>query len=198
MKRTFRIGSMRAIEQEQESLDPDGIPHAINNQRGDECSETNDRTKIHFDPAWEMILPLWMMKMTQSAYCDALTHMLAIEPEAAGILLGPAQDDLLVTHFIPDLEGNANPASFRLHAASLNKTLKRVKPAGLNCKGIVHSHPSGICQPSLGDVAYLKDVFKLAANVRATQFFMPIVCDGRMFPYVFAGGRVWIAEMALV
>lgn len=138
------------------------------------------------------------MKITQSAYQDLLEYLLARKPEAAGILLGPIKDDVLVTHFIADSEGIGTSASFSLNSPFLNRTLKQVKPAGLNAKGFAHTHPDGVTQPSYGDLMYLEKLFRLPANAEALQCFMPIVCDHRVYPYVYARGRLWIAELILV
>jgi proteasome lid subunit RPN8/RPN11 len=143
-------------------------------------------------------LPLMMMKITQPALRDMLGYLLAREPESAGLLLGPTNDDLLITHFVPDRTGRGTSASFELGTDELNDVLKRMKPAGINCKGIGHSHPAGISSPSHGDLIYLRRVFGLPSNADAAQFYMPIVCGGRLYPYVYAQGRVWRADLVLV
>ena len=143
-------------------------------------------------------LPVWLMKMTQSAFSDSCEHLFSRPPEVAGILLGPVKDDLVVTHFIPDTEGKGSPASFTLNTRTLNRELSKAKTCGLNCKGIVHSHPSGFIVPSSGDLAYLQRLFTRPANSELTQFFMPIVCDGHFYPYVFAMGRIYAADLYLI
>lgn len=141
---------------------------------------------------------LWQMKITQSAHREMLDYLLSRRPEAAGILLGPVQDDLLVTHFLPDEEGTGTSVSFHINAPGINRILKRVRPAGLNGKGLAHTHPPGIPQPSYGDLTYLRQLFGLPGNAAAQQCFMPIVCDRRVYPYVYARGRLWVAELILV
>ncbi|MFN0019467.1 MAG: Mov34/MPN/PAD-1 family protein [Pirellulaceae bacterium] len=143
-------------------------------------------------------LPIWLMKIEQSAYNEMLSYLSAGVPERAGILLGPVADDSLVTHFIPDLTGESSSASFRLDVESLNRELKNAKLARMNCKGIAHSHPTGITQPSCGDLAYLERLFALPANADAVQFFVPIITGGRVFPYVFSGGAIWPTAILLV
>ncbi len=143
-------------------------------------------------------LPLWVMKITQPVFLQLLNFLLSREPEAAGLLLGPTNDDLLVTHFEPDLTGRGTPASFQLGTTELNAVLQQLKPAGINCKGIVHSHPPGFVSPSQGDLNYLRRLFGLSANATAAQFYMPIVCGGRLYPYVYAQGRVWCADLVLI
>jgi proteasome lid subunit RPN8/RPN11 len=149
-------------------------------------------------PADDEPLPLWGMKITQPAYRGTLTYLLGRPPEAAGILLGPADDDVLVTHFVPDESGRGTAVSFELNAAHLNRVLKRVRPAGLDCKGLVHSHPAGIPHPSSGDVAYFRKLFAVPANRTARHVFVPIVCGGRLFNFAFAHGDVFPAELTLV
>ncbi|HUY90318.1 MAG TPA: Mov34/MPN/PAD-1 family protein [Pirellulales bacterium] len=143
-------------------------------------------------------LPLMMMKITQPALRDMMDYLLAREPESAGLLLGPTNDDLLITHFVPDRTGRGTISSFELGAPELNRVLKLMKPAGITGKGIGHSHPAGITSPSHGDLIYLRRVFGLPSNAGAAQFYMPIVCGGRLYPYVYAQGRVWRADLVLV
>ena len=138
------------------------------------------------------------MKITQPAYFDVMTCLLSRVPEAAGILVGPTNDDSLVTRFIPDVEGRGTSVTFELNSVHLNRMLKELKPAGLGCKGIIHSHPAGFPQPSYGDVHYFQTLFGKAANSAATYIYTPIVCDGRMFPYVFTRGRVFSAGLVLI
>jgi proteasome lid subunit RPN8/RPN11 len=144
------------------------------------------------------LAPLWAMTITQSAYHEILDYFRSREPEAAGILLGPAKDDVLVTHFVPDEDGDGTPGSFHLNALALNRVLERVKPAGMDCKGFIHSHPSGFTQPSAGDLAYLERLFSRPANAAALQCFMPIFCNRRLHPYVYANRQLWLAEIILV
>lgn len=144
------------------------------------------------------LVPLWLLKITQAALRQTLDYLVSRPPEAAGILLGPHNDDSLVTHFVPDLTGAGNSASFHLDTDELNRVLRRMKPAGLNCKGIAHSHPAGVATPSLGDVRYLQRIFSLPQNAAAGSFYMPIVCGGRLYPYVYAAGQVWHAELVVI
>jgi proteasome lid subunit RPN8/RPN11 len=169
----YRLPASRAEEQ---PTGPEELPYGQ--------SSIDETTGIDAHPA------LWVMKISQSAYRETLDYLLARQPEAAGILLGPVQDDPLVTHFVPDSQGTGTAVSFQINATALNRTLKRVRPAGLNCKGLVHSHPAGIVQPSHGDLIYLQKLFVLPANAAAQQCFMPIVCDRRVYPYVYARGRL--------
>lgn len=141
---------------------------------------------------------LWTLKITQSAYSDILAYFRSRQPEAAGILLGPGRDDPVVTHFEPDEDGDGTSVSFHINAPGLNRILQRVKPAGLDCKGIIHSHPPGHVRPSAGDLAYVRRLLGKPANAAAHQCFLPIFCQGRFHPYIFAHDRLWLAELILI
>ncbi len=72
----------------------------------------------HFDDAADCEndepLPLWVLKITQPALRQLLDFLLAREPEAAGLLLGPTNDESLVTHFAPDLKVMVRPPVLNL------------------------------------------------------------------------------------
>ncbi|QDV48501.1 hypothetical protein [Gimesia fumaroli] len=127
-----------------------------------------------------------ILKMTQSAYREIMDDLveLPFRREKAGMLLGPSEEDDLVTHYIPDKNGRATYSSFTLDAASLNKTLRKYKGVALNCKGVVHVHPPGVLQPSLGDLVYVAQLFANPKNKEATQVMLPIICNGRLYPYL--------------
>ena len=143
-------------------------------------------------------LPFWRMQITQSAYRELMTYLLSREPEAAGILLGPTLDELLVTHFVPDAKGKGSPTSFELHTPSLNRLLKERKIAGLTCKGLAHTHPLGMPQPSAGDLRYFRKLFSLPTNATATSVLTPIVCGGRLYGYVFSRDQMFPCDVVLV
>ncbi len=173
-------------------------PRGKRRRRQDESNPRDDidRRDDVADVEEPLVSPV--MKITQPALHSLLDYLLTCEPEAAGLLVGPKNDDVLVTDFVPDLTGRGTPGSFELGTDALNDLLKRIKPAGINCKGIAHSHPAGIAAPSHGDLIYLRRIFGLPGNSAAVQFYMPIVCGGRLYPYVYTQGRVWRAELVLV
>lgn len=182
-------------------MPPPDDHHLINvevSQRGRSKNEPETGDQTSDEPTDYDSYPLWPLEMCQSAYCEIQDYFRAREPEAAGLLLGPTRDDPVVTHFVPDEDGDSTAATFHLSAAGLNRVLQRVKPAGLDCKGIIHSHPSGVVKPSSGDLAYLRRLFDRPANADVVQCFVPIFCDRRLYPYVYAQGRLWLAELILI
>ncbi|MFO0849903.1 MAG: Mov34/MPN/PAD-1 family protein [Gemmataceae bacterium] len=120
--------------------------------------------------------------MTQTVYSRLLKHLLRTPPEAGGALIGP-RDCELVTHYVPNA-GERTETSFTLDHETLNRQLARFLEVGLDLKGIVHSHPAGVHSPSTGDRHYLERLLGNPKNQQATTFAFPIVCDGRLWPYV--------------
>lgn len=134
----------------------------------------------------------------QSVFVRMYEYFVRTKPEAAGILTGHISNQDTVCDFVPDESGVATAVSFSLNASMLNRVLKERKAIGQTCIGIIHSHPSGVTQPSGGDMTYFKRLFARPANRDASSLFVPIVCDGRVFAYVYANGRIHPAQIALV
>lgn len=140
----------------------------------------------------------WELHIVQRAFVDAMNYFCGQPPEAAGILLGPVDDEPLVTRFIPDHIGRGSAVAFELHAPFLNHILQQLKPQGLTGKGLIHSHPTGVKCPSSGDLEYFRRLFARPGNAQATHLFVPIVCDGRLHPYAFTGESVVPATLVVV
>jgi proteasome lid subunit RPN8/RPN11 len=194
----FGFGFVECDPRQPESQNNERVADDRPAQWGQSNDGFNPLVRPVFEPLDHDFSPLWAMRITQSAYGEVLDYFRSRKPEAAGILLGPTQDDILITHFVPDEDGDGTPGSFHLNARALNRILERVKPAGINCKGFVHSHPSGFAHPSAGDLAYLERLFKNPANADTLQCFMPIYCDRRVHPFVYANAQLWLAEIILV
>ncbi len=144
-----------------------------------------------------------ILKITQSAYQEILADLVEqpFRNEKAGMLLGPAAEDDLVTHYIPDRKGRATPSSFTLDADGLNKTLRKYKQVNLTCKGVVHAHPPGVLQPSFGDLLYVAKLFSNPKNKKTSQVLLPIICNGRFYPYLIDANRpqeILVANLILI
>ncbi len=122
------------------------------------------------------------LQMTQTVYSQLMKDLLRTPPEAGGALIGP-RDCELITHYVPNA-GERTETSFTLDHETLNRQLARCLEVGLDLKGIVHSHPAGVHSPSSGDRRYLERLLGNPRNQEATTFAFPIVCDGRLWPYV--------------
>ena len=123
------------------------------------------------------------MRMTQTVYLEIMRHLSSVAPEAGGMLLGPKSHPV-VTHYVRDKKGKATAASFTLDAAGLNRVLKKAIACGMDCKGLVHSHPQGCTQPSGGDLAYVRKAFANEKNKDLAEFLLPIFCGGILLPYI--------------
>lgn len=118
--------------------------------------------------------------------------------EEAGLLIGPVGQDLVID-FVEDQHGHSTSASFTLNGKRLTRIVRQLKPRGKEVKGIAHSHPDGVTNPSGGDLRYLSRLFKNPKNDGTQQIIFPIVCRQRLWPYIVtAAGEVCTADLVLV
>jgi proteasome lid subunit RPN8/RPN11 len=125
--------------------------------------------------------------MPRAVYEKLIADLSSVPPEACGMLLGPTSHGALITHFIPDASGVSSPTTFRIDGKRMTESLKPYIQAGLDVKGICHSHPSGYHHPSGGDLTYLKQLFSNQKNSSSatTTFYFPILSDGQVFHFAF-------------
>lgn len=138
--------------------------------------------------------------MTQTAHRDMMEYLTSHDPEVGGMLAGPQGQDL-ITHFIEDTTARTTGASYSPDAPSLNQVLKKFLACRMDAKGLAHSHPAGCTRPSLGDLAHVQSTFARAKNARADVYFLPIVCEKRLYPYVVTRDepeRVQLAQLVII
>jgi len=125
--------------------------------------------------------------MSRSVHDELLSVLGSIPPEACGMLLGPKSHRSLITHFVRDETGTSSPASFRIDGAQMTEAIRPFVAAGLDIKGIAHSHPSGCYRPSEGDMVYLRKLFTNRRNASAAAglFYFPIISDGQIFHFAY-------------
>jgi hypothetical protein len=121
--------------------------------------------------------------MTQAAYEEGRSFFASQQPEAACLLLGPTNADL-ITHIVIDDEGEATPVSFTLAAASLNRKVKPYLAAGLDIHGVWHLHPPGVTSLSFGDLEYARKLFANPKHQGLSRFVMPITASGHFYGFV--------------
>lgn len=123
------------------------------------------------------------LKITPSVFSAILAQLVWTGREQGGLLVGPAGEPL-VTHFLQDEEALATATSFEIDAVRMNAKLRPFLQLAMNCKGVVHSHPPSVTAPSVGDRHYVRQSLRNPRNHKAEEFFLPIVCDGRLYPWV--------------
>ena len=125
--------------------------------------------------------------MIRAVYEEMLTVLGSVPPEACGMLLGPASHSSLITHFVPDASGISSPTTFHIDGKRMTEAIKPFIGAGLDVKGICHSHPSGCYRPSGGDLTYLKRLFSNNKNATSatTNFYFPIISDNQIFHFAY-------------
>lgn len=93
-------------------------------------------------------------------------------PERGGALLGPRLRPV-VTHFVPDPDAVVTPTTFA-PSRPLDARVKELeRDAGLELKGIVHSHGPGLDRPSEQDALELAEGLRL--NGHLARYLAPIV-----------------------
>jgi proteasome lid subunit RPN8/RPN11 len=137
--------------------------------------------KRHKKPKRKLV-DIHTVVMARPAYDAAMKHLRWRGREEAGLLIGPANHHW-VTHFVPDFMGEGSPGTFTIHARTLNETLSKYVPLGLEAVGVIHAHPPGCRQLSSADVDYAKKLFRNPHN-NIDRLLMPIVVDGEIVPYL--------------
>ena len=137
--------------------------------------------KTRIEPARIEDMPV--MKMTQTPYQQIIRDIGIPKPERGGVVLGPV-DEKIVTHFIFDATGVGTAASWTFGHQWINEVLKKYAPLGLDMKGFVHSHPSGITSLSSQDLKDFRKPFDNAKNGDLTEVLAPLVVDGQIYPYI--------------
>ena len=124
------------------------------------------------------------MIMTRATHEEILVALGSRPPESGGILLGP-RNHSMVTHFLFDQSAKVTASSYTPDRERLNTYLKGAREFGLDMKGIVHSHPAGVPYPSPPDLEHVLNTFSNPRNSAVSEYLLPIVCEGKFYPYVF-------------
>jgi proteasome lid subunit RPN8/RPN11 len=103
--------------------------------------------------------------------------------EEAGVLFG-VPGTHLATLFVRDRAGKKTANSFTLDTNTLNAVIRGAKPWNLELLAVVHSHPPGVWEPSAGDIQYARQLFAHPRNGEANCFFLPLLVNGLLIPYL--------------
>ncbi|WP_246793891.1 Mov34/MPN/PAD-1 family protein [Burkholderia perseverans] len=99
-------------------------------------------------------------------------HIASHRPERGGALYGPRHYPM-VTHFEYDFDARTSAVSYVPSDRLIANVAVVEREAGLQFKGIVHSHPRGLVRPSAGDERTVLSFF--AKNPQFAAIALPIV-----------------------
>jgi proteasome lid subunit RPN8/RPN11 len=111
--------------------------------------------------------------MNRQVRCQIMSSIGTRSPETGGILLGPVGGSD-VTHYYFDSTARCTGATYSPDHLTLQRKMRdEWLPAGLDMKGLVHSHPGNFDRLSDGDMTYIRRL--LQANPDMRYFAAPIV-----------------------
>jgi hypothetical protein len=99
-------------------------------------------------------------------------HIVLHPPERGGALLG-LKGQPIITHFIPDQQGQTSGASYLPSAQITQQVQQLERELGLEFKGVIHSHPGGFDRLSGPDETACLEGLNL--NPHISYFLAPIV-----------------------
>lgn len=119
------------------------------------------------------------MQITSSAYESILSAFPAAPPEHGGIIGGR---NGIVSEFCHDSStGPLYQAIYEPDAALLNETIEEWHRSGIECYGVIHSHPEGQNALSEGDLKFIASV--MAHMETGEKLYFPVVLPGKIIPY---------------
>lgn len=101
----------------------------------------------------DIFVEMKKIRIKREAFYEFM-HTLSSRPaESGGVLLGPVNSDA-ITHFYFDSGGVCTGNSYSPDYNSLNRKLRQQwRPAGLEIKGIAHSHGGNLNSLTYGDMS---------------------------------------------
>ncbi|GGV13083.1 hypothetical protein GCM10010260_60020 [Streptomyces filipinensis] len=118
------------------------------------------------------MIPVMRVRVTDHALAAIVDRIGAVAPEAGGALLGPPGTDL-VTHLLPDEEATVTHVRYRTSARLIEEVERLQHRGAARFKGIVHSHPAELPEPSDQDLREFGR--SLALNPHLGRYLAPVV-----------------------
>ncbi|KOV97752.1 hypothetical protein ADK65_24835 [Streptomyces sp. NRRL B-1140] len=112
------------------------------------------------------------VRVTDHALAAIVDRIGGVPPEAGGALLGPAGTDL-VTHLVPDEEAAVTSVRYRTSTWLIEEVERIQRSGAARFKGIVHSHPAELPEPSGQD--HHEFGRSLALNPHLGRYLAPVV-----------------------
>ena len=141
-----------------------------------------------------------IIRILFSVFFKILKTLGSLPAEAGGILLGPADNDI-ITHFIFDKYAHTTNSTYSLNTDYLNPILSEMTDAGFEIKAIIHSHPQGYRKLSPQDIAYFTSQIK---KLGLEKLAVPLIFSARdgqldFLPFViYSDGTVVEADLEVV
>jgi len=112
------------------------------------------------------------VSVTDLVYEQIRTQIAGHKPELGGALYGP-RGVPVVSHFEFDAHAVTTPVSYVPSTQLIDNVVRVEGATGLQFKGVVHSHPSGMTHPSGGDESTVSSFFRM--NPHFSAMALPIV-----------------------
>jgi len=102
---------------------------------------------------------------------DQVYEFIGRYPAERGIMIGRSSDGV-IRYYEPDMTGDCNAVAYDPDIDHMNSIIKQWKAENIEFIGFIHSHPSGIRQPSSHDHWYAGEI--LACFKKLEKMWMPI------------------------
>jgi proteasome lid subunit RPN8/RPN11 len=121
----------------------------------------------------DILIKMVAARITRSALYDMMNTIGSRPVETGGVLLGPVGKNL-ITHFYFDHSAACTGSTYSPDCATINRKLHEYwEPAGLEIKGVSHSHPGNSDSLTDGDMSYIKRLMTKSLDI--DMFVAPIV-----------------------
>ena len=121
----------------------------------------------------DIITEMKKIRINHKAFYSLIHNLNSKTVEKGGVLLGPVGSNS-ITHFYYDQGGTSTANSYSPDYITLNRKLRQQwRPAGLEIKGIAHSHLGNLDRLTYDDLSYIKRL--MSRNPAMGMFVAPIV-----------------------
>jgi proteasome lid subunit RPN8/RPN11 len=113
------------------------------------------------------------IKIKHKALYDLMNQVGSRSPEKGGVFVGPVGRDY-ITDFYFDHSATSTGGTYAPDYLTINRILhEHWEPAGLEIKGIAHSHPGNLDSLTYADLSYIKRL--MVSNPHMKTFVAPVV-----------------------
>jgi hypothetical protein len=148
--------------------------YRIENRRAIHTKDLKDQiTEIFIKFRHDIFIEMKKISISRKVFYKLINRLSSRTVESGAILLGPANSNA-ITHFYFDRGATCNGSSYSPDYKYLNRKMRdEWLPAGLDMKGIAHSHPGNLACLTYGDMSYIRRL--MSKNPDMNTFVAPIV-----------------------